>query len=176
MVHRLNKLVRGRAKAAGYHIAANVEETNKYIDDKVNAEVANRAVAIKATMDDRALDSGATSSLVSSNETAANVANKLTSNTSNNHDASLATLKIISDCLEKVEMGGGRRRGRGRGRGHGGADKDVNPQAAGGERKPCLNCGKRHKVPNKKCWVLDANKHDRLTNYVKPPPGFNKGN
>ena len=36
-VRRLNKMVAGRAAAAGYHNAANVEATNKYIDEKVNA-------------------------------------------------------------------------------------------------------------------------------------------
>ena len=93
---------------------------------------------------------------------------------SNNQDVILAALKTISDRLDKVEKGGGRRRRRGRGRG--GADKDANSQAVDGEHKPCVNCGKRHKVPNEKCWALDANKDDHPTNYAKPPPGFNKGN
>ena len=35
-VRRLNKMVAGRAAAAGYHSAANVDEINKRIDDKVN--------------------------------------------------------------------------------------------------------------------------------------------
>ena len=94
---------------------------------------------------------------------AANVADKRTSNTFSNHDAILATLKTISDRLEKVEKGGG-------------ADKDANSQATDKEHNPCVNCGKRHKVPNEKCWALDANKDDHPTNYAKPPPGFNKGN
>ena len=71
-----------------------------------------------------------------------------------------------------MEKGSGGRRGRGRG----GVDKDACTQAAGDGRKPCVNCGKRHKLPDKKCWALDANKDDRPANYVKPPPGFIKGN
>ena len=70
-------------------------------------------------------------------------------------------------------MGGGRRR---RGRGRGGGDDEADPKATDGGRKPCVHCGKRHKLPDKKCWTLDANKGDRPANYVKPPPGFNKGN
>ena len=62
------------------------------------------------------------------------------------------------------------------GRGRGGTDKDANTQAAGDGRKPCVNWDKRHKVLDKKCWALDANKDDRPDNYVKPPPGLNKGN
>ena len=168
----LNKMVQGRAKAAGYHSAANVQETHKYIDDKVDAEMANLADAFEAAMEDRALDSAATAAPVNNNETAANVADKLTSNTANNQDAILAALKTTSDRLEKVEKGGGGRRRRGRG----GADKEENSRAASGERKPCVNCGKRHNVPDEKCWALDANKDNRPKNYVKPPPGFNKGN
>ena len=57
--------------------------------------MANLAGAFEAAIDDRSLDSGATASLVSSNETATNVADKLTSNTSNNHDAILSTLNTI---------------------------------------------------------------------------------
>ena len=71
------------------------------------------------------------------------------------------------------KRGGGRRRCS---RGRGGADEDANPQTADKGRKPCVNCGKRHRLPDEKCWVLDVNKDDRPANYVKSPPGFNKGN
>ena len=145
--------------------------TSTYIDDKVNAEMANFAAAFEAALNGGALDSGATASFVVSNKTAANVVDMLTSN-NNNHDAILATLKTISDCLEKVEKGGGRRRRRGRG----GADKDANPQVASEERKPCVNYDKCHKVPDEKRWALDANKDGHPKNYVKSPPGLNKGN
>ena len=36
-VRRLNKMVQGRVKATGHHSAVNVEATNKYTNDKVNA-------------------------------------------------------------------------------------------------------------------------------------------
>ena len=171
-MRRLNKLVQGRIKATGYHSAANVDKINKRIDDKVNAKMANFAAAFKAALDAGAVDSGATASSVGSNETAANVADKFTSNTSSNHDAILSTLKTIRDRLDKVEKGGGG----GRRRGHAGANKDASTQAAGNGRKPCVNCGKRHKIPNEKCWALEANKDERPVNYVKPPSGLNKGN
>ena len=110
--------------------------------------------------------------MVGSNKTTANVTDKLISST---QDVILATLKTINDCLDKIEKGGGGRRRRGRERG--GTGKDANTQAAHEECKPCVNCDKHHKLPDKKCWTLDANKDDRLpTKYVKPPPGFNKGN
>ena len=168
-VRNLNTLVTGRAAAAGHHSAPNADEINNRIDDKANTVMANFAVAFEAAMDVGALDSGATASLVASKETAANVVDKLTSSSSSTHDAILATLKTISDRLEKVEKGGGGRR-------RNGADKEVSTKAADDDRKPCVNYGKRHKLPNKKCWVLDANKDDRPANYVKPPPGFAKGN
>ena len=57
-VRCLNKMIQGYAKAAGYHSVTNVEATNKYIDDKVNAKMANLAAAVKAAMDDRVLDVG----------------------------------------------------------------------------------------------------------------------
>ena len=78
-VRRLNKMVRGRAAAAGYHSAANVDEINKHIDDRVNAEVANFAVAFKAAIDASAFDNGATASLFNNQKTPANVADKITS-------------------------------------------------------------------------------------------------
>ena len=109
-VRRLNKLVQGRSAAAGYHSAANVDEINKRIDNKVNSKMANFAAASEAVMDTGALNSGATASLVNNNETATNVADKLTSSSSSTHDAILATLKTISDRLDKVEKGGGGRR------------------------------------------------------------------
>ena len=56
-VRRLNKLVQGRAEAAGYHSAANMKATNKYINNKVNAEIANLAAAIEAAMGATTLDS-----------------------------------------------------------------------------------------------------------------------
>ena len=80
---------------------------------------------------------------------AANVADKRTSNTFSNHDAILATLKTISDRLNRVEKGGGGRRRHGRGRD--GADTDANTQATSERRKPCVQCAKRHKLPDKKC-------------------------
>ena len=48
--------------------------------------MANFAAAFEAALDGGALDSGATASFVGSNKMAANVADKLTSNTSNNHN------------------------------------------------------------------------------------------
>ena len=106
-------MVQVRAKAAGYPSAVNVGETNQYIGNKVNAEMANLAAAFEAAMDDRAPDSGATASLVGSNETAANLADK---RTSNNQDAILVALKSISNRLDKVKKGGCGRRRRGCGR------------------------------------------------------------
>ena len=38
-VRRLNKMVQGRAKAAGYHSATNVEVTNKYIDGRTSTRL-----------------------------------------------------------------------------------------------------------------------------------------
>ena len=98
---------------------------------------------------------------------------KLTSNTSSNHNAILVTLKTISGRLEKVEKAGGRCLG---GRRRDGADKKAATKAEGNGRIPCVNCGKRHKLPNEKCWALDANKDDLPSNYIKPPPEFAKGN
>ena len=136
--------------------------------------MANFAAAFEAAIDVTPPDSGATASLVNNQETAANVADKLTSSSSSTHGAILATIKTMSDRLDKVEKGnGGRRR---RGRGHGGADKEAGTQTAGDGHKSCVNCGKRHKLPDEKCWALNANKDDRSANYAKPPPGFNKGN
>ena len=71
------------------------------------------------------------------------------------------------------KLGGGWRR---RSRDRGGGNEDANPKTTDKGRKPCVHCGKRHKLPDEKCWALDANKGDRPANYVKPPPGFNKGN
>ena len=171
-VRRLNKMVAGRAAAAGYHSAANVTATNEYIDQRLNAEMANLAAAVEAAMNERAADDDGAYTPDKTNETAANATDKLTS--ASGQDAVLAALKSISDRLEKVEkMGSGRRR---RGRGRGGGDDEADPKATDGGRKPCVHCGKRHKLPDKKCWTLDANKGDRPANYVKPPPGFNKGN
>ena len=137
-VRSLNTLVTGRAAAAGHHSAPNADEINNRIDDKANTVMANFAVAFEAAMDVGALDSGATASLVASKETAANVVDKLTSSSSSTHDAILATLKTISDHLDKVEKGDSGRRVRGRG--CGGADKDAGMQVAGDGRKPCVNC------------------------------------
>ena len=155
----LNKIVQGRVKAARYHSAANDEANNKYIDDKVNAKMADLVAVVEAAMDDCALDSGATASIVGSNKTAANVADKLISST---QDVILATLKTISVRLDNVEKGD--RGCRHHGRWRGGADKDANTQAAREEHKPCVNCGKRHKLLNKKCWALGANKDNRPAN------------
>ena len=69
-----------------------------------------------------------------------------------------------------MEKGGGGRRRRGRARGR--AIEDANAQAASDGRKPCMNCGKRYKLLNNKCWALDVNKNDRPKNYAKTPPGF----
>ena len=71
-----------------------------------------------------------------------------------------------------MEKADGRRRG---GRRRDGADNNATTKAAGDRGKPCVNCGNRHKLPDDKCWALDANKNDRPANYVKPPPGFVKG-
>ena len=173
-VRRLNRMVAGRAAAAGYYSAANVDKINKRINDKVNAEVANFAAAFKAAINTSAFDNSATASLVNNQETAANVADKLTSpSSSNTHDAILATLKTISNRLEKMEKAGGCRRG---GRHRDGADNNATTKAAGDRRTPCVNCGKRHRIPDEKCWALDVNKDDRPANYAKPPPGFAKGN
>ena len=119
-----------------------------------------------------AADNGGACVQTKTNETAANATDKLTS--VSNQDAVLAALKAIRDRLEKVEKLGGGRRWRGRGRGGGNEDADPKTTDKGG--KPCVHCGKRHKLPDEKCWALDANKGDRPANYVKPPPGFNKGN
>ena len=171
-VRRLNKMVAGRAAAAGYHSAANVTATNEYIDQRMNAKMANLAAAVEAAMNERAAAADGAYTSNKTDETAANATDKLTS--ASGQDAVLAALKSISDRLEKVEkMGGGRRR---RGRGRGGGDDEADPKATDKGRKPCVHCGKRHKLPDEKCWALDANKGDRPANYVKPPPGFNKGN
>ena len=125
--------------------------------------MANFAAAFKATIDASTFDNGATASLVNNQETTANVADKLTSpSSSNTHDAILVTLKTISDRLEKVEKAGGRRHG---GRRRDGAANDATTKAADNGRKPCVNCGKRHRLPDKKCWALDANKNDRRANH-----------
>ena len=63
----------------------------------VNTEMANFAASFEAAIDVSALDSGATASLINNPETAANVADKLTSSSSSTHDAILATLETISD-------------------------------------------------------------------------------
>ena len=57
-VRRLNKMVAGRAAAAGYHSTANVKATNKYIEDKVNAKMANLSAAVEAALDDCACNDG----------------------------------------------------------------------------------------------------------------------
>ena len=58
-VRHLNKMVAGRAAAAGYHITVNVDEINKRIDDKVNTNMENFAAAFEAAKDASSLDSGA---------------------------------------------------------------------------------------------------------------------
>ena len=80
----------------------------------------------------------------------------------------MKALANIQDRLSKVESrGGGRHRRRGLGRGANG-----NAKPAAKDRKPCKHCGKRHMVPDNKCWTLNANKDNRPKNYVKPPPGL----
>ena len=92
-----NKMVAGCAAVAGYHSTANVEATNKYIDDKVNTEMANLAAAVEAAMDDCAFDDGGVTTQKSTNDTAANATVRLTS--SAHQDAVLDALKAISDHL-----------------------------------------------------------------------------
>ena len=112
--------------------------------------------------------------MVYNQETAANVADKLTSpSSSDTNNTILATLKDISARLKKVEKAGGHRHG---GRRRDGTAKDATTKAADDGRKPCVNCGKRHKLPDEKCGALEKNKNDRSANYVKPPLGFAKGN
>ena len=173
-VRRLNKMVTGRAAAAGYHSAANIDEIDKRVDDRVQAEMANLAAAVEAAIDAGRYDNGATAAFAYKQETAANVADELTSpSPADTNNAILKELKAISARLEKVEKGGGRRHG---GRRHDGTAKDATTKAADDGRKPCVHCGKRHKLPDEKCWALEKNKDDRPNNYVKPPPGFGKGN
>ena len=77
-----------------------MEATNKYIDDKVNAKMANLVAAVvEAAMDANALDSGATANQSSGNELHANAADSLTSN---NQDNILTALKAINERLDKV--------------------------------------------------------------------------
>ena len=109
-VRRLNKLVQGRAKAVGYHSAANVDEINKRINNKVDAKMANFAAAFEAALNSSAPDADAVAAQTGNNETAASVADNLTS--SNNQDAVLTALKVISDRLDKMEKGGDGLRGR----------------------------------------------------------------
>ena len=75
-VRRLNKLVQGRAKAAGYHSAANVDDINKRTNDKVDAEMANFAAILEAALDAGALNADAVAAQAGNNKTAANVADK----------------------------------------------------------------------------------------------------
>ena len=78
-VRRLNKLVQGRAKAAGYHSAANVDEINKRINDKWDTEMANFDAAFEVSLDTGAPDNDAVAAWAGNNETAANVADNRTS-------------------------------------------------------------------------------------------------
>ena len=150
-VRRLNKLLPSRAKAMGYHSAANVQAIDEHIDEKVEGEMANLAALIEAALNAGA-DDGSPQDQTSKPETAANVADTFTKDS-----AILDALKDIQDRLSKVEGGGGRRRGRGRDR----EKKDDGAKAEDEERKPCKHCGKRHVQPDNKCWKLDANKDAR---------------
>ena len=150
-VRRLNKLLPSRAKAMGYHSAANVQAIDEHIDEKVEGEMANLAALIEAALDAGA-DDGSPQDQTSKPETAANVADTYTKDS-----AILDALKDIQDRLSKVEAGGGRRRGRERDR----EKKDDGAKAEDDERKPCKHCGKRHVQPDNKCWKLDANKDAR---------------
>ena len=122
-VRRLNKMMPSRARAAGYHIAANVTTLDERINKKVDHDMANPVAVLEAVMNGNALNSGATAHKTSVNETAANLVDQLTSN---NQDTILAALKDIHERLDKVENGGnGRRRrdhGRGGNSGDGGGD------------------------------------------------------
>ena len=169
-VRQLNKLVPGRAKAQGYHSAANISDLEGRLGAKIEGEVANLATALEAAMNAGVCDSGATEHAVAKDEAAANVADRHTSAASN-QDEILKALKDLQDRLGKMESGGGGRRRRGRGGGNNnGGGGDGNPQSnqAGEERKPCKHCGKRHKVADDKCWTLEANKGSRPKNYVAP--------
>ena len=98
-VRHLDKLVQGRAKATGYHSAANVDEINKRINNKVDAEMVNFAASFKALLDAAALNTDTVAAQAGNNETTPNVADKLPS--SSNQDAILAALKAISDLLDQ---------------------------------------------------------------------------
>ena len=148
-VRRLNKLLPSRAKAMGYHSAANVQALDERINEKVEGEVANLAELIEAALNAGALDGIALDQTAP--EAAANVADTSKDNTV------LTALKDIQDRLSKVEGGGGRRRGRDR-------DREKKSDAAkpgDEERKPCKHCGKPHIQPDDKCWKLEANKDAR---------------
>ena len=169
-VRQLNKLVPGRAKAQGYHSAANISELEDRLGSKIENEVANLATAIETAMNASACDSGATEHTITKDETAANVADRYTSAASNQNEI-IKALKDLQDRLGKMENSGGGRRRRGRGGGNGsdgGDGRNAQPSPAGEERKPCKHCGKRHKVPDDKCWKLEANKDNRPKNYVAP--------
>ena len=150
-VRRLNKLLPSRAKAMGYHSAANVHAIDKHIDEKVEGEMATLAGLIEAALNAGAVDGGPEDQ-TSKPDSAANVADTFTKD-----GAILDALKDIQDRLSKVEGGGGRRRGRGRDR----EKKDDGAKAEDEERKPCKHCSKRHVQPDNKCWKLDANKDAR---------------
>ena len=62
--------------------------------------MANFAAAFKTALDASALNNDAVAAQAGKNETTVNVADNLTS--SNNQDAVLAALKVISDRLDKV--------------------------------------------------------------------------
>ena len=137
-VRRLNKLLPSRAKAMGYHSAANVQDLDKRINEKVEGEVANLAELIEAALNAGALDGSALDQTVAP-EAAANVADISKDN------AIMTALKDIQDRLSKVEGGGGRRHGRDR------KKKDNATKPGDEERKPCKHCSKRHIQPNDKC-------------------------
>ena len=149
-VRRLNKLLPSRAKAMGYHSAANVSALEERINEKVEGEVANLAELIEVALNAGALDGSALDQSFDP-EAAANMAD-----TSKDQNAILTALKDIQDRLSKVEGGGDRCRGRGRDR-----EKNVTTKPADEERKPCKHCGKPHIQPDNKCWKLDANKDNR---------------
>ena len=161
-VRRLNKLLPSRAKAMGYHSAANIQAIDRHIDEKVEEDMAVLAGLIEAALNAGAVD-GSPGDQTSKPDSAANVADTFTKD-----NAVLDALKDIQDRLSKVEGGGGRRRSRGRDR----EKKDDGAKAEGEERKPCQHCGKRHVQPDNKCWKLEANK-DARPKWMKDKDGGN---
>ena len=77
-----------------------MDAIDKYIDDKVNAEIANLAATVEAAMDANAFNSVAAAHQTSGNETVANVADSLVSN---NQNTIFDALKAIDERLDKVE-------------------------------------------------------------------------